>query len=85
MQNIMATLCRSKKGMKVHDIREMRYSFVFFHKMIVQKVIDGGPWSFEQATLILYQLAKGEDPNMVKITVCGNVGASLRHPKGFFI
>lgn len=67
MQNIMATLWRPKEGMEVHDIGGMRYSFVFFHKMDIQKVIDGGPWSFEQATLVLHQLANGEDPNTVKL------------------
>lgn len=67
MQNVMATLWRPKEGMEVHDIGGMRYSFVFFHKMDLQKVIDGGPWSFEQATLVLHQLEKGEDPSTVKL------------------
>lgn len=42
MQNVMATLWRSKEGMEVHDIGGMRYSFVFFHKMDMQKVVEGG-------------------------------------------
>lgn len=67
MQNVMATLWRPREGMEVHDIGDMRYSFVFFHKMDVQKVLEGGPWSFEQATLILHQLVDGEDPNMVQL------------------
>lgn len=53
--------------MEVHDIGGMRYSFVFFHKMDMQKVVEGGPWSFEQATLILHQLGDGEDPNTVHL------------------
>ncbi|XP_074327899.1 uncharacterized protein LOC141665815 [Apium graveolens] len=67
MQNIMATLWRPKEGMKVHDIGGLRYSFVFFHKMDVQKVLEGGPWSFEQATLVLHQLVTREDPSAVKL------------------
>lgn len=42
MQNVMATLWRPKEGMEVHDIGGMRYSFVFFHKMDIQKVVEGG-------------------------------------------
>lgn len=67
MQNVLATLWRPKEGMEVHDIGGMRYSFVFFHKLDIQKVIEGGPWTFEQATLILYQLEDGEDPNTVQL------------------
>lgn len=67
MQNVMAALWRPKEGMEVHDIVGMRYSFVFFHKMDMQKVAERGPWSFEQATLILHQLMDGEDPNTVQM------------------
>lgn len=67
MQNVLASLWRPKEGMEVHDLGGLRYSFVFYHKMDGQKVIDGGPWSFEQAMLILHQLKDGEDPYMVKL------------------
>ncbi|WOG99650.1 hypothetical protein DCAR_0519004 [Daucus carota subsp. sativus] len=67
MQNVMASLWRPKEGMEVNDIGGMRYSFTFFHKMDIQKVIDGGPWSFEQATLLTHQLEMGEDPCTVKM------------------
>lgn len=67
MQNVLATLWRPKEGMEVHDIGGMRYSFVFFHKLDLQKVVEGGPWSFEKATLIIHQLGDGEDPNTVQL------------------
>lgn len=51
----------------MHDIGGMRYSFAFFHKMDIQKVIEGGPWSFEQATLLLHQLLPGKDPCTIKL------------------
>lgn len=41
MQNVMASLWRSKEGMEVHDLGGLLYSFVFYHKMDVKKVIDG--------------------------------------------
>lgn len=67
MQNVMAVLWRPKEGMEVHDLGGMRYSFVFYHKMDLQKVIDGGSWSFEQAMLVVHQLGGMEDPLTVKI------------------
>lgn len=42
MQNVMAGLWRPKEGTEVHEMGGLRYSFVFFHKLDIQKVIDGG-------------------------------------------
>lgn len=67
MQNVMATLWRPKEGMEVHDLVGFRYSFVLYHKMDVQKVIEGGPWSFEQAMLVLHELTPTEDSSMVEL------------------
>lgn len=39
----------------------------FFHKMDLQKVIDGGPWSFEQAMLIVNQVQGNKDPNTINL------------------
>lgn len=35
--------------------------------MNLQKVNDGGSWSFEQSMLIFHQLKDYEDPHMVKL------------------
>lgn len=67
MQNVMAGLWRPKEGMEVYEMGGARFSFVFFHKMDLQKVIDGGPWSFEQAMLVYNQVGEGEDPVTVKL------------------
>lgn len=83
MQNVMATLWRPREGMEVHDIGGMRYSFVFFHKMDMQKAIEGGPWSFEQATLILHQLVDGEDPNTVRLHSVATWVQVYDIPRGF--
>lgn len=51
--------------MEIHDIGDMRYSFVFYHPINVQKVVEGGPWSFEQGMLVYKQIARDEDPKEV--------------------
>lgn len=43
-------------------LRDMRYSFVFYHPTDLQKVVEGGPWSFEQGMLVYKQLMENEDP-----------------------
>lgn len=67
MQNVMASVWRPKEGMEVHEMGGLRFSFIFFHQMDVQKVIEGGPWSFEQAMLVFHQVAPGEDPLLAKL------------------
>lgn len=42
MRNVLSSLWRPKEGMEIHDLGASRYSFVFYHKLDLQKVIDGG-------------------------------------------
>ncbi|WOG99740.1 hypothetical protein DCAR_0519095 [Daucus carota subsp. sativus] len=56
MQNVMASLWRPKVGMEVHDLRNFRY--VFFHMLDLQKVMEGGLWTFEQSMLVFHHLLK---------------------------
>lgn len=67
MQNVLSAVWRPKEGVEIHDLGDMRYSFVFYHPMDVQKVIDGGPWSFEQGMLVFKQLTGGEDPKEITL------------------
>ncbi|KAL8107900.1 hypothetical protein AgCh_024344 [Apium graveolens] len=67
MQNVLSTVWRPKEGVEIYDIGEMRYSFVFYHPIDVQKAVEGGPWSFEQGMLVYKQLAGGEDPKEITL------------------
>lgn len=33
----------------------------------MQKVLDGGPWTFEQSLLVYHKLEGNEDPHLVKL------------------
>lgn len=46
MQNVMASLWRPREGMEIHDIGGHRYSFIFYHKLDMQKVLEGGALDF---------------------------------------
>lgn len=67
MKNVMAALWRPKERMEIYDLGVQRYSFVFYHKIYLQKVVDGGPWSFEQAMLVFHHLGGLEDPITVHL------------------
>lgn len=45
----------------------MRYSFVFYHPLDMQKILDAGPWSFEHGMLVYKQLVENEDPKDVEL------------------
>lgn len=40
---------------------------MFFHVLYRQKVIEGGPWTFEQSLLLQHKLESNEDPHIVKL------------------
>ncbi|WOG99984.1 hypothetical protein DCAR_0519340 [Daucus carota subsp. sativus] len=65
MRNVLASLWRPKEGVEIHDIGGYRYSFVFYHVMDLRKVVEGGPWSFEQNMLVYHNLQDTEDAHQV--------------------
>lgn len=67
MKNVIASLWRPKEGMEVHDLGDDRYLFVFYHVMDIQKVLDGGSWSFEQSPLVYHKLQETEDTRVIKL------------------
>lgn len=44
-----------------------RYSFVSYHILDLQKVMDGGSWTFEQSLLVYPKLEDREDPHLVTL------------------
>lgn len=57
MQNVLASLWRPNEGFEIHELGGHRYSFIFFHVMDVKKVLERGPWSFEQNLLVFRQIS----------------------------
>ncbi|KAL8094867.1 hypothetical protein AgCh_036399 [Apium graveolens] len=62
---VLSSLWRPKEGVEIQDIGGRRYSFVFYHPMDLKKVLEGGPWAFEQGMLVYKQISENEDPNEV--------------------
>lgn len=67
MQNVLASIWRPREGMEIHDMGDRRYSFIFYHALDLQKVIDGGPWTFEQSLLLYRRLENNEDACLITL------------------
>ncbi|KAL8133796.1 hypothetical protein AgCh_009020 [Apium graveolens] len=80
---MMASIWRPKEGMEVHDIGGYRFSFVFYHVMDMRKVLEGGPWSFEQNMLVYSQLKEAEDPHLMALNEMDIWVQVHDIPKGF--
>ncbi|VFR00567.1 unnamed protein product [Cuscuta campestris] len=64
-QQVMASVWRPVKGVQVSEIEPNLFSFVFFHKSDLQRVLEEGPWSFENNTLVCRQVEIGDLPSSV--------------------
>lgn len=53
--------------MEIHDLGNQRYSFVFYHVLDLHKMIEGGPWTFEQSLLVMHKREGQEDPYQVQL------------------
>ncbi|XP_074364697.1 uncharacterized protein LOC141705706 [Apium graveolens] len=78
-----ASLWRPKERMEVHELGGFQYSFVFYHILDMQRVLEGGPWSFEQNMLVCNQLVEDEDPHNVKLQGADMWIQVYDIPKGF--
>lgn len=83
MKNVLASLWRPKEGMEIHDLGGYRYSFVFYHVMDVQRVMEGGPWSFEQSMLVYKKLEEMENPQELQLNEVVIWVQIYELPKGF--
>lgn len=83
MQNSIASLWCPREGMDVYKMGDRKYSFIFYHKLDMLNVMEGGPWSFEQSMLALYQVSMTKDPSTIQITTMKMWIQVYDMPKGF--
>lgn len=68
MQNTMASVWRPSRGVRIIEIRPNLFEFQFFHPKEAQRVIDDGPWSFENNMLACSRLDQGNRRSMFNST-----------------
>ena len=71
LKNTLATLWQPVKGVCIKELESMdafeapRYLFQFFHEVDIKRVIDSGPWSFDNHTLLVQRLKENEQPGQI--------------------
>lgn len=62
MKSKIADIWRPARGMTVKDLKPGLFLFQFYHIDDMEWVLNGGPWSFDNAMLVLSKINVGEDP-----------------------
>lgn len=49
-------------GINIKEIEPGIFLFQFYHREYMQWVLRGGPWSFDNAMIVMAEVPKGEEP-----------------------
>ncbi|CAH9107024.1 unnamed protein product [Cuscuta europaea] len=58
----MADIWRPGRGVNIRDLGDRRYLFQFFHEVDFERILQDGPWAFENNLLILRRLGMSDNP-----------------------
>ncbi|XP_031106836.1 uncharacterized protein LOC116011413 [Ipomoea triloba] len=67
LKDTMASVWQPLMGMNARELQPHLYLFRFFHEKDVLRVMEDGPWSFEQSLLILKRVVPPEVPESVNL------------------
>lgn len=67
MKTKLADIWRPAMGITIKDIKPGLFLFQFYHQDDFDWVRNGGPWSFDNALLVLNVIKTGEDPTKVAL------------------
>lgn len=56
MKERMSEVWRPVKGVSIKDVSPGIFLFQFFHKLDMEKVLGGGPWTFDNHALVLERM-----------------------------
>lgn len=67
MRNRMASIWRPGRGVNITEMGSRVCLFQFFHGMDVKRIMDSGPWSFDNHLVLLRHLCPGDNPTSVQL------------------
>lgn len=68
MKDTLAAIWRPGRGMSVKELAVNRVLFQFFHDVDLKRILEDGPWFFEQSLLVLRRLEINESLFDVQLT-----------------
>ncbi|CAN0880699.1 hypothetical protein LINGRAHAP2_LOCUS13803 [Linum grandiflorum] len=67
MFRVLSKSWRPGRGVEINELEGRMYLFQCNHILDVRRIIDGGPWSFDDHMLLTHELQQGETPKHVSI------------------
>lgn len=67
MKSKIADVWRPARGISIKELEAGLFLFQFYHKEDLKWVMNGGPWSFDNAMLVISEIPKGVEPSSVPL------------------
>lgn len=67
MQQKLASLWNTGRGVFIEDIDVNFYLFQFYHEIDIKMVVEGSPWSFNMNALIISRMKENDIPRSVQL------------------
>nr|GMC77707.1 uncharacterized protein LOC109173053 [Ipomoea batatas] len=84
MRDTLAVVWRPGRGMDVKEVGHNTFIFQFFHEIDLKRILDDGPWAFEQSLLVLARI----QPHILPLAMnldCADFWIQVHDlPPGFF-
>lgn len=84
MSDMLASIWRPGKGVMISDVTPNLFLFKFYHEVDVKRVLEDGPWSFENNMLVLKRLGHMENPQEVNLNMAEMWIQAHNLPNDFF-
>ena len=62
MKNTLSELWRPVIGVFIRAVSPNLFIFQYFHELDMDRVVKGGPWTFDRNLLLMKKLDAEEDP-----------------------
>ncbi|XP_031095276.1 uncharacterized protein LOC115999574 [Ipomoea triloba] len=68
-RDVMAKAWRPVRGVNIRELGSNRFLFTFFHEKDIARVLNEGPWTFDQNLVLLRRLENGDDPRSLELSL----------------
>ena len=58
---------RPRRGIFVQELDDRRFLFMFFHEYDISRVLEGGPWIYDNMYILLHRLMPNEAPAAIPL------------------
>lgn len=85
MRDTLASVWKPGKGLRISEIAPNLFMFQFFHEIDIIRVLEDGPWAFEQSLLVLKRMPPMASPFEIPLATAEFWVQVHKLPVSFFI